>query len=65
MIGNSTQDRGSRSGAAARDDVPDRLDGDAVLKCEAQHHGGVAGCVLDVLPDLAAVDEDFAGRASG
>ena len=50
-------------GAAARDSVPDRLDGRAVLQGEAQHHGGVAGRALDVLPGLAAVDEDFAERA--
>jgi hypothetical protein len=45
--------------------VPDRFDGRAVLQGEAQHHGGIAGRALDVLPGLAAVDEDFAGRAVG
>ena len=64
-IDNCPQDRCCLSGAAARDGVPDRLDGDAVLQGEAQHHGGVAGCALDVLPGLAAVDEDFARRAVG
>ena len=62
-IDNRPQDRCRLSGAAARDSVPDRLDGSAVLQGEAQHHGGVAGCALDVLPGLAAVDKDFAGRA--
>ena len=36
-----------------------------MLYGEAQHHGGVAGCALDVLPGLAAVNEDFARRAVG
>ena len=36
-----------------------------MLEREAQHHGGIAGCALDVLPALAAVDEDFAHRAVG
>ena len=36
-----------------------------MLQGEAQHHGGIAGRALDVLPGLAAVDEDFAERAVG
>ena len=36
-----------------------------MLQGEAQHHGGIAGRALDVLFALAAVDEDFAGRAVG
>jgi hypothetical protein len=36
-----------------------------MLQGEAQHHGGVAGRGLHVLPGLAAVDEDFARRGVG
>ena len=33
-----------------------------MLQGDAQHHGSVAGCALDVLPGLAAVDENLARR---
>jgi hypothetical protein len=36
-----------------------------MLEREAQHHCGIAGCTLDVLPAFAAVDEDFTRRAVG
>ena len=39
--------------------------GDAMLEREAEQHGGVARDRLDVVPGLAAVNEDFARRAVG
>ena len=64
-INDRAQNRRGLFRRAAGDGVANCFRGNSVLEREAEQHAGVARDRLDVVPGLAAVNEDFARRAVG